>query len=369
MCIHPRAREHTAQPSAARAGHACTHAVSPGAYLLVSVCLAMAFAAPRRWRKPEPRQLTDDAWVPHDADFSAADAAAILDMERSLHHLRVAELNPQARFGHQKPLKTTGTFGAAPHQPWDLCPSVAPPLVRRHRQKPEWNSSIHTRSRSVASQAAGANVADRLRKESFMLLRTYDHQRDHAHRLSRPKTNRDARHTRVPRRQRRWSDPQIKISTLMINDAHRRTLDIQRKQSRAEARIAAQANRFRQWEQHAGEGRGMAGREPVDDWRAIRSKSERLRALADATGAAAALEHGLHGAFGGYQHHCLNDAEAMHMLREKLARERTRALELEAQLWEERQREWELEKAIEFSLHSAYTNAWGIPMSSRDTLW
>lgn len=318
----------------------------------------MAFAAPRR--TPEPGQLTD-AWVPNEADFSAADAAAILDMERALHHLRVAELNPQARFWHQKPLESTDTFGPAMDAPWGLRPSVAPPPVRRHRQAPEWNTSIHTRSRSFASQAAAADVADRLRKESFKQLRTHDHQRDHAHRLSCPNPNRAARHTRIPRRQRRWSDPQIKVFTPRINDAHRRTLDAQRKQSEAQVRIAAQANRFRQWEQHAGEGRGMAGREAVSDWRAIRSKEERLRALADATGAAAALEHGLHGAFGGYQHHCLNDAEAMHMLREKLIRERTRALELEAQLWEERQREWELEKAIEHSLHSAYTNGngWG----------
>jgi hypothetical protein len=133
----------------------------------------MAFAAPRR--TPEPGQLTD-AWVPNEADFSAADAAAILDMERALHHLRVAELNPQARFWHQKPLETTDTFGPAMHAPWGLRPSVAPPPVRRHRQAPEWNTSIHTRSRSFASQAAAADVADRLRKESFTQLRTHDPQ-------------------------------------------------------------------------------------------------------------------------------------------------------------------------------------------------
>ena len=107
----------------------------------------------------------------------------------------------------------------------------------------------------------------------------------------------------------------------------------------------------------------MAGRDAVGGWRTIRSKEERLRALEDATGAEAALEHGLHGAFGGYEHHCLNDAEAIHMLRDKLARERTRALELEAQLWEERQREWELEKSIEHCVRSAFervaNNGWG----------
>ena len=109
----------------------------------------------------------------------------------------------------------------------------------------------------------------------------------------------------------------------------------------------------------------MAGRAAASDWRTTRSREERLRAVEDARGAEVALEHGLHGAFGGYEYHCLNDAEAVHLLREKLARERTRALELEAQLWEERQREWELEKAIEHSVHSAYdrvaNNGWVLP--------
>lgn len=237
------------------------------------------------------------------------------------------------------------------------------------------------------SQVAAADVVDQNRKEAFKLRCAdtssagsliYGHQRDHDNRLSRPKPNRGVRHTRMPpRRQRRWSDPQIKISPARINDAHHKTVHEHRKQSQAEVRIKAQARRFRKWEQQAGEGRGMTGRDAVGEWRPIRSKEERLRALEDATGAEVALEHGLHGAFGGYEFHCLTDAEAMHLLRNKLARERTRALELEAQLWEERQREWELEKAIEHSVHSAYervaNNGWGTPpmpgYTGRHTLW
>lgn len=349
----------------------------------------MAFAAPRRWRTPGPGQPTD-AWVlerlPHDDYFNAVDAAAVADMERQVAALRLEELasaRRDLRLAHSRPVHSATMYGNPPHSSpthqWPLQsaggrhnmqPFEAPPS--RSRRRPGWNSSTHMHSFSFPSQVAAADVTDRLRKESFKMglsLSAFDalnsHQREQDHRLSRPKHDWGARHTRVPRKRRRWSDPQIKIYPPTIDDAHYRSWIAQQDQNGAPPRSAAQVRRFREWEQRVGEGRGLAGRQALGDWRTIRGKEERLRALQDATGAEAALEHGLHGAFGGYEHHCLNDAEAMHMLREKLARERTRALELEAQLWEERQREWELEKAIEHSVHAAYektaNGGWGIP--------
>ena len=74
---------------------------------------------------------------------------------------------------------------------------------------------------------------------------------------------------------------------------------------------------------------------------------------ADLAGRERALEHGLNGAFGGYEWNCLKDATAVKMLRDNIDREKTRALELEAQLWEERDRERELQRALDWNLSLA----------------
>ena len=340
----------------------------------------MSFAAPRPWRMPGPGVRTD-SWVTLGVDapdlaaqpqghYSIADAAAVADMERQLHALRVEELATQRRAQSWRPRTPhpADVLTSAP-EPWrELAAPQAPPPLRR-REKQGWNLSTHTRSKSFPSQVADADTTDRLRKEQFQLRREPPllareelryRQQDRDHVLSRPVPNRGARHTRAPRRQRRWSDPQIKVFPATMHDAQHAAATAATVDRRQRGRAATQA---RDWEQRAGEGRGLAGREMLGEWRTVRSKEERLRAVADAAGAAAALEHGLHGAFGGYEHHCLNDAGAMHMLREKLAREKTRALELEAQLWEERHREWELEKALEHSVHAAcqrvHNGGWG----------
>lgn len=337
-----------------------------------------AFAAPRRWNTPPPDQRTD-AWAttsPYEDYYSVHDEAAVSDMERQLTQLYVAEMAEQRLAANWRPRapQPWELMTSAP-EPWQQMQPIAapPPLRKREKEKAGWNLSTHAKSCSFSSRVADADTADRQRKEAFKLrkeppMRAREEQqyrqREYDNKLARPAPDRGERQTHKPRRQRRHSDPNVKVPAPRTHDQQAASL-ARRQRDKAEAKGDAQARRFRQWEQRAGEGRGLAGREMVGEWRTIRSKEERLRAVADATGAEIALEHGLPGAFGGYDHHCLNDAGATHALREKLAREKSRALELSAQIWEERAREHELEKALEHQLHVQVgrqeSNGWGLP--------
>ena len=334
-----------------------------------------AFAPPRRWNTPGGRT---DAWVaasPYEDYYSVHDEAAVADMERQLTQLRVGELAENRRAANWRPRapQPWEVLTSAP-EPWQQMKPIAAPPPMRKREKAGWNLSTHSKSCSFTSRVADADTADRLRKEAFKLRKeppmlareelTY-RQREYDHKLAHPAPDRGVRQTHKPqRRQRRHSDPSIKIAAPRTHDQQAAAL-ARRQREKAESKGDAQARRFRQWEQRAGEGRGLAGREMVGEWRTIRSKEERLRAVADAAGAEAALEHGLPGAFGGYSYHCLSDSAAMHVLREKLAREKNRALELSAQLWEERAREHELERALEHhhmqQVGRQENNGWGVP--------
>ena len=299
--------------------------------------------------------------------FSVQDAAVLADVQRQLHMLRVDELANQRRAAEWRPppQPAWGALTSAP-EPWrqyEETKPPPPPPPPRQRQQPAWNRSTHTRSKSFASRVAQADTEDRQRKVAFKLRREapllpqeelLSRQRSIDAHLAQPTRSAARKPVRKPvRRQRRWSDPQIKITAPRMHDRHGETLAAEQTRRRAAVRERGEGERFRRWEQDAGEGRGTAGRETGGSWRLIRSREERAAVRADLAGRERALEHGLNGAFGGYEWSCLKDATAVKMLRDNIDREKTRALELEAQLWEERDRERELQRALDWNLSLA----------------